>query len=84
MLQFKQRQPEQEELPSRWKIGVDRRNVAAYAGLALIAGLTAGFLIARSMTRKQESALTLANDARQLARPAGSNGQPSIQLSTVD
>ncbi|HEY6327798.1 MAG TPA: thermonuclease family protein [Blastocatellia bacterium] len=31
----------------RWDLGVDRRHVAAYVGLALVAGFTLGFLAAR-------------------------------------
>jgi micrococcal nuclease len=46
MLPFK-RQPDIEAEPTRWTIGVDRRHVAAYVGLALIAGFTLGFLFGR-------------------------------------
>lgn len=77
MLQFKPSQPEPEDLPSRWNIGVDRRNVAAYIGLALIAGLAAGFLIARTIIRKQPSAPPLASEAHLGTRQAGSDAQPS-------
>src|SRR6266851_1904255 len=77
MLQFKPRQPEPEDLPSRWHIGVDRRNVAAYVGLALIAGLAAGFLIARSIVGRQPSAPPLPSEDHLLARPPASDSQPS-------
>ena len=76
MLQFKPRLPEPEDLPSRWNVGVDRRNVAAYVALALIAGLAAGFLVARSLVGKQSSAPPVASEAPVVARPTGSDGQP--------
>jgi endonuclease YncB( thermonuclease family) len=52
MLQFKQHQFETEEQP-RWNIGIDRRHVAAYVGLALVAGFAAGFIVSRYVTRKE-------------------------------
>lgn len=64
MLQFKQHQFETEELPPRWSIGVDRRNVAAYVALALIAGFAGGFIAARYMTPKNVSAPALINETR--------------------
>ncbi|MEK6322954.1 MAG: thermonuclease family protein [Acidobacteriota bacterium] len=77
MLQIKQRPPETEELPPRWIIGVDRRNVAAYVGLALIAGLAVGFLAARFMTRNPASPRPLASETWPAARQASSDNQPS-------
>ena len=76
MLQFKPRQPDPEDLPSRWNIGVDRRNVASYVGLALIAGLAAGFLVARSILGRQSSAPPLSSEAPLATRPAGADSQP--------
>ena len=75
MLQFKPRQAEPEDLPARWNIGVDRRNVASYVALALIAGLAAGFLVARSLVGKQPSPPS-PSEAGPGARQAGSDGQP--------
>jgi endonuclease YncB( thermonuclease family) len=77
MLQFKPRQPDPEALPSRWNIGVDRRNVASYVVLALIAGLAAGFLIARSIVSRQSTAPPIASEAPPPARQASSNGLPN-------
>ena len=74
MLQFKPREPDPEDHP-RWNIGVDRRNVASYVGLALIAGLAAGFLIARSIVGKQSSAPPLSSEAPLGTRPTGADGQ---------
>jgi micrococcal nuclease len=56
MLQFKQHEFETEEGPPRWNIGVDRRHVAAYVGLALVAGFAAGFVVSRSLSRKETPA----------------------------
>lgn len=77
MLQFKPREPDPQELPSRWNIGVDRRNVASYVVLALIAGLAAGFLIARYIGVRQSSAPPLASEPNPRALQAGSDVQLS-------
>jgi len=68
MLQFKQRQLETEEPPPRWNIGVDRRHVAAYVVLALVAGFAAGFIASKYMTRRESPVLPLASEARPAAR----------------
>lgn len=64
MLQFKQHQFEPEELAPRWNIGVDRRQVVAYVGLALIAGFAAGFIASRYMSRKETVAPPLVSESR--------------------
>jgi endonuclease YncB( thermonuclease family) len=69
MLQFKQRQPETEDLPKRWDIGIDRRHVIAYVALALVAGFAAGFIVSRYTTRK-EPAPSFIGDNRPTPRPA--------------
>jgi micrococcal nuclease len=51
MLSFKQ-QHETDDLPARWKIGVDPKHVAVYVALALIVGFVAGFIVSRSLGRK--------------------------------
>jgi endonuclease YncB( thermonuclease family) len=68
MLQFKQQQLETEELPPRWNIGVDRRHVAAYVGLALVAGFAAGFIASRYLNRKETPAAALVNEPRPSSR----------------
>lgn len=68
MLQFKQHQFETEELPPRWNIGVDRRHVAAYVGLALVAGFAAGFIASRYLNRKEPSPTALVNEPRPASR----------------
>ena len=76
MLQFKQGQFETEELPPRWNIGVDRRHVAAYVGLALVAGFAAGFIASRYFNRKEPSSPALVADARPASR------QPAVETPT--
>lgn len=75
MLQFKQRQFETEELPARWNIGVDRRHVAAYVGLALVAGFAGGFIASRYMTSKSASAPAPVSETRPPARQAAAEAQ---------
>src|SRR5215471_8911835 len=71
MLEFRQRQTENEELPPRWSIGVDRRHVVAYVGLALIAGFAAGFIVSRSVTRKEQTTPpSVADNRPQTRQPA--------------
>lgn len=70
MLQFKQHQFETEELPLRWNIGVDRRHVAAYVGLALVAGFAAGFIASRYMTPKETAAPPPVSETRSSIRQA--------------
>jgi micrococcal nuclease len=53
MLQFKQHQDETEEFAPRWNIGIDRRQVIAYVGLALIAGFAAGFIASKYLSHKE-------------------------------
>src|SRR5947209_5493246 len=42
----------QDEAP-RWNIGVDRRHVAVYVVVALVAGFALGFMLARGILRKE-------------------------------
>lgn len=76
MLQFKPRQFEKEEIPPRWNIGIDRQHVAAYVGLALIAGFAAGLIASRYMTRKETAAPPLVSEARPASR------QPAADATT--
>ncbi len=76
MLQLKQHQFETEDLPPRWNIGVDRRQVVAYVGLALIAGFAAGFIASRYVSRKDTVAPPPIADSRQPARPGAAGDLP--------
>jgi micrococcal nuclease len=64
MLQFKQREYETEDLPPRWNLGVDRRLVGVYVGVALIAGFCLGLLTYRYLSRKEPAASPIANGTR--------------------
>jgi micrococcal nuclease len=52
LLSFKQQQSEPEPPPIRWIIGIDKRQVAVYVGIALITGFTIGFATARYTQQK--------------------------------
>jgi micrococcal nuclease len=79
MLQFKQHQFETEEVPARWNIGIDRRHVAAYVGLALVAGFAAGFIASRYMTRKDAVDVPLVTESRPPVRqPAATEAPPEF------
>lgn len=75
MLQFKQRQPEPEELFPKWNTGFDRQQIAAYVGLALIAGFASGFLVGRYTSRRDGIPPPTLSDTRSAARTAGAEPQ---------
>ncbi len=81
MLQFKPAQPEREEPPARWRIGVDQRHVAVYVGLALVVGLAAGFVLGRYITRKEAPVPAMGLETRMPIRPATSD--PSAAFHNV-
>src|ERR1044072_1576408 len=69
MLSFKQ----QADVAPRWSIGVDKRPVAVYVAVALVAGFSIGFIVARSIAHKEAAPTIPANTAaappRQSAHP---------------
>jgi endonuclease YncB( thermonuclease family) len=73
MLQFKRPNSENIDSSPRWKVGLDRRTVAAYVTLALFAGFAGGFLTARNTTRRQRPAAPPAPEARPLAQTPADN-----------
>lgn len=75
MLQFKQHQFETEELPARWNIGIDRRHVAAYVALALVAGFAGGFIAARYLNPRNAASPSLVGETRPSARQAPADAQ---------
>ncbi|MEK6299523.1 MAG: thermonuclease family protein [Acidobacteriota bacterium] len=81
MLQFKQRQPEADKLPDRWKIGIDREHVIVYVAVALIAGFAGGFITSRMFTRR-DNAAQLSNVA-QLPSRAASTTSPTSDFHRV-
>lgn len=54
MLSFKQ-QPYEADVAPRWSVGIDKRHVAVYVAVALVAGFSIGFIVARSISRKENS-----------------------------
>ncbi|MEN3335056.1 MAG: micrococcal nuclease [Blastocatellia bacterium] len=52
MLALKPKTYEAVDAP-RWEIGVDRRHVAVYVAVALVAGFAIGFMAARNIVRKE-------------------------------
>jgi micrococcal nuclease len=52
MLPFKPKPYGQVDAP-RWDIGVDRRHVAVYVAVALVAGFAIGFMVSRGIVRKE-------------------------------
>jgi len=76
MLQFKQRQPETDNLPDRWKIGIDKEHVIVYVALALIAGFAGGFITSRMLARR-DNPVSLSNAAQPPSRTASTNAATS-------
>jgi micrococcal nuclease len=82
MLSFKQ-QYKADDLQARWNIGIDRKHVVVYVGLALIVGFVAGFIVSRSLIRKDnlsEQGLAATGPAQLPARTASataSDTQPT-------
>lgn len=60
MLSFKQQQYEADVAP-RWSIGIDKRHVAVYIAIALVAGFSLGFIVARTLTNKEAARTLSAN-----------------------
>ncbi|HKP85510.1 MAG TPA: thermonuclease family protein [Blastocatellia bacterium] len=81
MLSFKQ-QYETDDVPARWNIGVDRKHVAVYVGLAVVVGFVLGFIVSRSVVRKEVAStpgLSTTSSAQTPARaatPASPDSQP--------
>lgn len=76
MLQFKQSQIETEEPPPRWSIGIDRRHVATYVGLALLLGFAAGFIVSRYIPRRDTTELPLRTETRTPTPEAAAEATP--------
>lgn len=78
MLPLRKQESSPVELPTRWNIGVDRRRVGVYVGLALVAGFIFGFATSKYLAGKearQPSPLTRAEASRapsqEESRPSG-------------
>lgn len=81
MLQFKPRQSEVEQARARWNIGIDRRQVEVYVGLAVIGGLAIGFVLGRYTTHKEVLAQPPALDVRVPSRPPAPDA--TVEFHTV-
>ena len=81
MLQFKQRQPEADRLPDRWKIGVDREHVIVYVGLALVVGFAVGFITSRMLTRRDNTGVL--SPATQLPARSSATDNPTSEFHRV-
>src|ERR1043165_9654760 len=71
MLALKPKTYEAVDAP-RWEIGVDRRHVAVYVAVALVAGFAIGFMVARGRVRKETPPVMPTNPTAALtpARPS--------------
>lgn len=74
MLSFKQ-QPYEADVAPRWSIGIDKRHVAVYVAVALVAGFSLGFIVARSIAHKEAGPTIPANAA---VTPPMRQPQPEI------
>ena len=75
MLSFKQ-QPYEADVAPRWSIGVDKRHVVVYVAIALAAGFSIGFIVARSIAHKEAGPTIPANAAVTPSR------QPQSEISS--
>jgi endonuclease YncB( thermonuclease family) len=77
MLSFKQ-QPYEADITPRWSVGVDKRHVAVYVVVAVVAGFALGFIVARSLVRKDSmAALPPGNSSPAPSREAAQELQPT-------
>lgn len=70
MLSFKEQQVGSDDLPARWNIGVERRQVVAYVSIALIAGFAIGFTTARYFSNTESVGAVRATATEAASRPA--------------
>lgn len=76
MLPFKQQQYEPDITP-RWSVGIDKRHVVVYVAAAIIAGFALGFIVARSIARKELPAAPALSAATAPARQPAPEIQPT-------
>lgn len=82
MLALKSKTYAQDDAP-RWQIGVDRRHVAVYVAVALIAGFAIGFMAARNMGRKETPPVLPTTSAAATAPPAA-HPLPPVETAPTD
>jgi endonuclease YncB( thermonuclease family) len=79
MLPFKPKPNESNDAP-RWHIGVDRRHVAVYVAVALVAGFAIGFMAARNLGRKEPPPVLPTTTA--LAAATAPSARPVLPVET--
>src|SRR5215813_4351608 len=86
MLAFKPKPFENVDAP-RWEIGVDRKHVAVYVAVALVAGFAIGFMIARAIGPKETPPVVQTSSAAvtpmAAARPAAASETPPTDFHKV-
>ena len=83
MYSFKQ-QSELDDIPARWNIGVDRRHVAVYVGLAVVVGFVLGFIVSRSLVRKENPLPPGSSAASQSQSPARASAGAPVDTGSTD
>ncbi|MCI0488688.1 MAG: thermonuclease family protein [Blastocatellia bacterium] len=84
MLELKKQETEEINPLPRWKIGVDRQQVAAYVGIALMVGFAFGFITARYITQKEVSSAATLNDKEPASEAAPADYHRVTRLLRAD
>jgi micrococcal nuclease len=82
MLAFQPKPSPQDDAP-RWQIGVDRRHVAVYVAVALVAGFAIGFMAARNVGRKEPPPVLPITSAA-ATPPAAARPSPPAETAPTD
>ncbi|HVF91958.1 MAG TPA: thermonuclease family protein [Blastocatellia bacterium] len=77
MLPLRKQEYKPADLPARWNIGIDRRRVGVFVGLALIAGFLFGFGTAKYLTGREARQLPPLSRAEAARKPSQEEPRPS-------
>ena len=77
MLPLRKQESSPVKLPTRWNIGVDKRRVGVYVGLALVAGFLFGFATSKYLTSREAKQALSMNRAEAARKPSREESQPS-------
>lgn len=77
MLPLRKQESSPVELPTRWNIGVDKRRVGVYVGLALVAGFLFGFATSKYLAGKDAKQTLSMSRAEAARKPSQEEPQPS-------
>ena len=80
MLPLRKQESSPVKLPTRWNIGVDKRRVGVYVGLALVAGFLFGFATSKYLTSREAKQALSMNRAEAARKPSQEERQPSGSL----